>query len=319
MPVRDLKSFLPTAEELLALDLPQLGEILLIHLNSWKGEGKVWQPIGGLNRLYFVAVMEGTEQGLGLGAPRHSEPEYRAKQSEVTRRMLEAWNWLEREGLLMRNPDQTHGDWYVVTSEGQKLLSRLGRYEHWEKLGVDQVKADLEHTGGLRVVGGGPEVTQMAWEWLRMKQGQSMVPPAKRAGSRAGTSFIADIRIDELRRLSSADFDFQKLIRICEELNSSYENGNYYATAMLTRGLLDHVPPLFGHPTFAQLANNYGGGGRSFKEAMQHLDGATRKVSDGHLHMSIRKSETLPTPQQVYCAPQLDVLLSEIVRIVNSG
>ena len=107
------------------------------------------------------------------------------------------------------------------------------------------------------------------------------------------------------------------VIRLCEELNSSYDNGNLYATAMLTRGVLDHVPPVFGHTTFSQVANNYGGGGRSFKETMQHLEGAARKITDGHLHMPIRKSETLPTPQQVYCGPQLDVLLSEIVRIMR--
>jgi hypothetical protein len=120
-----------------------------------------------------------------------------------------------------------------------------------------------------------------------------------------------------LRELASSEFDFQKLVRLCEELNSSYDNGNYYATAMLTRGVLDHVPPLFGHKTFAEVANNYSGGGRSFKEAMQHLEGAARKISDGHLHMPIRKSETLPTPQQIYCGSQIDVLLAEIVRIMK--
>ena len=114
---------------------------------------------------------------------------------------------------------------------------------------------------------------------------------------------------------SFAGIPIRKLIRLCEELNSSYDNGNYYATAMLTRGLLDHVPPLFDYAGFAQVANNYGGGGRSFKETMQHLEGASRKIGDGHLHVPIRKSETLPTPQQVYCGSQLDVLLAEIVRI----
>jgi hypothetical protein len=91
----------------------------------------------------------------------------------------------------------------------------------------------------------------MAWEWVRMKEGQAMLPAAKRVGSRGESSFIADSRIDELRKLPSPDFDFQKLIRLCEELNSSYDNGNLYATAMLTRGVLDHVPPVFGHTTFA--------------------------------------------------------------------
>jgi hypothetical protein len=50
---------------------------------------------------------------------------------------------------------------------------------------------------------------------------------------------------------------------------------------------------------------------------MQHLENAARKVADAHLHMPIRKSETLPTAQQVNCGQQLDVLLSEIVRIMR--
>ena len=50
---------------------------------------------------------------------------------------------------------------------------------------------------------------------------------------------------------------------------------------------------------------------------MQHLDGAARKISDGHLHMPIRKSEALPAPQQVYCGAHLDVLLAEIVRTMK--
>ena len=126
---------------------------------------------------------------------------------------------------------------------------------------------------------------------------------------------IAESRLAELRKLVSADFDFKKLIRLCEELNTNYTEKCYLATAMLTRGLLDHVPPLFGKTTFSEVANNYGG--KSFKDTMQHLDGASRKVADSHLHMPIRKNETLPTAQQINCAQQLDVLLSEIVRITG--
>ncbi len=86
---------------------------------------------------------------------------------------------------------------------------------------------------------------------------------------------------------------------------------------MLTRGVLDHVPAVFGLRTFSEVANNYAGGGKSFKDAMHHLENASRKVADAHLHMPIRKSETLPTAQQVNCGQQLDVLLSEIVRITK--
>src|SRR5437016_12920992 len=117
---------------------------------------------------------------------------------------MEALSWLERQGFLI--PDVSSRDWHVIPAEGQKLLTKLARYEQWEKLGIDQVKADLEHTGGIRVVGGPAEVTQMAWEWVHMKQRHATMPPTKRARAN-GSSFIAESRIDELRKLSSSDFD----------------------------------------------------------------------------------------------------------------
>jgi len=137
-------------------------------------------------------------------------------------------------------------------------------------------------------------------------------------GEHAGASFIADTRLAELRKLTSTKFDFKKLVRLCEELNTAHREECYLAAAMLIRGILDHVPPLFEQSSFKEVANNYGGGGKSFKEATQHLENAARKVADAHLHMPIRKSETLPVAQQVNFASQLDVLLAEIVRITQS-
>jgi hypothetical protein len=74
-----------------------------------------------------------------------------------------------------------------------------------------------------------------------------MLPAGKRAGEITDrhSSRTAELRSSENLRLP--DFDFQKLIRLCEELNSSYDQGNMYASAMLTRAILDHVPPLFGY------------------------------------------------------------------------
>jgi hypothetical protein len=308
MAFRPFKSFFPTADELLAAELPRLGEILLVHLNSY--EGKVKQD-GRLNRGNLLAMLENRNVGLG---PLPDSPEYGARQPEVTQAVMEAWNWLEREGLLIRDPQQP-ADWFTISRQGEAVLGRFGRFEHLEKLGLDRVKHDLLN-GGFRCVGGTLEQQEQAWEWVRMKEGQATLPAGKRAGT-SGLPLIADDRLGELRKLSSPDFDFRKLIRLCEELNSSYNDGNYFATAMLTRGLLDHVPPLFGKSSFAEVANNYSGGGRSFKETMHHLENAARKVGDAHLHMPIRKSETLPAAQQVCFAPQLDVLLSEIVRILR--
>lgn len=309
MSVRDLKSFVPTAEELLALDLAKLGEILLIHLNSWKGEGKVCQQ-AGLNRLYFVQVMEGTERG--LGPARRNQAEYGAQQPAVTRRMLEAWNWLERQGYLMHDPDQALGDWFLITNEGEELLKRKILYEQLETLGIDRVKSELnKERPRIGTVGGGSNQITWAWEWLRAKENK---PPLKPVNPGEWV-LISETRLDEVRALKSPQFDFRKLVRICEELNIASREECHFSTAMLTRGLLDHVPPIFGSRTFAEVANNYPGGTRSFKDTMHQLETAARKVADAHLHTPIRKSETLPVAQQVNFASQLDVLLSEIVRI----
>ncbi len=261
MPFRPLKSFFLVADDLLRQDLPTLGEILLTHLKSYEGLNTVYQH-AGVNRSYFRAMLENRNVGLGT-LPK--EPEYGARQPEVTKRMMAAWNWLERQGLLIHNDEQV-ADWFIVSNDVEELLK----------------SAEL---------------------------------PARTPAGAGDLTIIADSRLAELRKLVSADFDFRKLIRLCEELNTNYSEKCYFATAMLTRALLDHVSPLFGKKTFSEVANNYDG--RSFKDAMQHLDSASRKVADSILHIPIRKSETLPTAQQVNCAQQLDMLLSEIVRIAR--
>ncbi|MGA8286592.1 MAG: deaminase [Candidatus Sulfotelmatobacter sp.] len=59
-------------------------------------------------------------RNVGLGSlPK--EPEYGARQPEVTTRMMEAWNWLERQGVLIHNDEQV-GDWFTISGGAEKLL-----------------------------------------------------------------------------------------------------------------------------------------------------------------------------------------------------
>src|SRR5438270_6742164 len=116
MPFRPLKSFFATAEELLRQDMPTLGGILLRHLKSYEGLNTVYQH-AGLNRTYFRAMLENRNVGLG---PLPKEPEYGPRQPEVTKRMMETWNWLEKQGLL-NHDDQQVGGWFIISSEGEEL------------------------------------------------------------------------------------------------------------------------------------------------------------------------------------------------------
>lgn len=129
----------------------------------------------------------------------------------------------------------------------------------------------------------------------------------------AGATLIGETRLAQLRTIQSPRFDFARVVRLCEELNAAYSNGCYMAVAALIRSLLDHIPPVFDQPAFAQVASNHDG--QAFKNAMQRLQSSARSIADAHLHQQIRKRETLPLAQQVNFAAELDVLLAEAVRL----
>jgi len=130
-------------------------------------------------------------------------------------------------------------------------------------------------------------------------------------------TYIDSSRLAELQALETTEYDLTKLIRLCEEINICYSNKCYLATAMLTRAILDHVPPIFECGKFLEVANNYSGAGRSFKETMLHMVNSSKKIADSYLHLQIRNKESLPNKTQVDFRSDLDVLLGEIVRVLK--
>ncbi|MCQ4629921.1 hypothetical protein GB927_007750 [Shinella sp. CPCC 100929] len=118
-------------------------------------------------------------------------------------------------------------------------------------------------------------------------------------------------RIDELRNITSPNFDLAKLIRLCEELNLAFATQSYLSMAMLTRAIVDHVPPIFGKSTFSEVANNHGGA--TLKRELKNLDTTARSIADLHLHSQIRRKEVLPTITQVDSSNSLDLLLAEVI------
>jgi hypothetical protein len=88
--------------------------------------------------------------------------------------------------------------------------------------------------------------------------------------------------------------------------------------AMLARAIVDHIAPIFSCKTFGEVANNYGGA-TSFKKSMQNLDRSLRSIPDAYLHIQVRAKESLPTAVQVNFSADLDVLLSEVVRLADAN
>lgn len=127
--------------------------------------------------------------------------------------------------------------------------------------------------------------------------------------------YVSPDRINELKALKSKSYDLLRLIKLCEEVNICYQSECYLAVTMLVRAILDHVPPIFGFNTFTEVANNHGG--RSTRRSFLNLQNSSRNISDSYLHQVVRAKEILPNSTQVNFINDLDVLLSEIVRLLK--
>jgi hypothetical protein len=134
-----------------------------------------------------------------------------------------------------------------------------------------------------------------------------------------GKTFVHGDRIEELRAAPRNKLDATRLIRICEEINTSYANDCLMAVALLARTLINHVPPVFGFGNFSEVANNYGGAGKgkSFKKVAQKLDESARNIGDMIAHEVMRSKESLPSAVQIDFSQELDVLLAEVIRLLH--
>lgn len=150
---------------------------------------------------------------------------------------------------------------------------------------------------------------------LNQLRRKSSLPPNPN-GATQKPPYVDPHRILQLRGIKSTQWDLKRLVRLLQELNIAHANEAHMATAMLVRAIADHVPPIFNAKNFSEVANNYPAP-RSFSEQVKQLDTSLRKIADMHIHQPVRKTEVLPLAPQVDFRGALDVLLSEIVRLLQ--
>jgi hypothetical protein len=80
---------------------------------------------------------------------------------------------------------------------------------------------------------------------------------------------------------------------------------------------MNHVPPIFGTSTFKELVAQ---SARSLKAVLARLEDDSRPIGDLHSHMHIRRSEHVPTKNQIepYKAA-FEILIAEIVANLKDG
>jgi len=134
--------------------------------------------------------------------------------------------------------------------------------------------------------------------------------------SHGTNEYIQPDKIEAMRSIPCSDYDLQKLIRLCEEVNFAWNSRCYFTTAILVRAIVDHVPPIFGCSKFSEVANNYAGS-FSFKKLIGEFEKTLRPLADGYMHEQIRKHEAVPDANSVHFVQPLDKLLEEIIRLLK--
>jgi hypothetical protein len=86
---------------------------------------------------------------------------------------------------------------------------------------------------------------------------------------------IAPQVIEDLSKAKLGQFEVTKLIGYCKEINSSFYHGNVVACLLLMRTVLNHVPPVFGYKTFAEVTAK---AGKSLEDNLEHLESGLRKT-----------------------------------------
>ncbi|WP_291154079.1 hypothetical protein [Ensifer sp. SSB1] len=195
-----------------------------------------------------------------------------------------------------------------------------------DELGIaNDYSRNLAHTAGIGISGmfydGGPSYASVEESGQIVRAGARAVgrKRAKAPLSQPASPkpYVDQSRISALQGLSNGPWDFVRLVELCRELNVAAANRCHLSTAMLLRAIMDHVPPVLGFGTFAEVATNYGTPKteRSFKASMQRLETSLRNIANVHLHSPIRSRVDLPTAIQVDFASDLDVLLGEVIRV----
>jgi len=104
-------------------------------------------------------------------------------------------------------------------------------------------------------------------------------------------------------------FDRTKLLRLLGELNDNHGRGNAYATHMLLRAILDHIPPLLNCADFKEVANNYTWS-RTDKAYMRRLLEFKFQADDA-LHRQISAKPDLLTLEDIPPRAWVNRLLQE--------
>jgi hypothetical protein len=148
--------------------------------------------------------------------------------------------------------------------------------------------------------------------WLGQAEEESAEPPA--APEPSGTVYVKEALIEELVELDGAGrFFTDKLVRQCRELNFNYRHEQPFSCHALLRAIIDHVPPAFGVPGFAQVASNVTGWTKTDKDYLKKLQDFRTQGNDV-LHRQIGPQRSRIDMHDVPAPAALNALLEGLLK-----
>lgn len=105
-----IQSLVPNADDLVGLEVEEVGWVLLAHLASFgndSGDGRVW----GGGRIHHYNFFNYLDQ----------RPPYETRREDVKRALLEAWAWLQQEGFLVRESSSGGGEVFFLSRRARQL------------------------------------------------------------------------------------------------------------------------------------------------------------------------------------------------------
>jgi hypothetical protein len=189
-------------------------------------------------------------------------------------------------GFLGRSRPATGGFDFTVGRD-IKHFARVGDVDEYltAKERRDQALNELSPTPPLDLPLGQQHNSPFAYGGAEQVAGSA--DAATDAG--ADSSYVPAKIVDALSLAADqqSTFNVEKLLGMIEELNAGYAAGRVYSSHMLLRGILDHIPPLYGQQSFDQVVAQ-GGWGRTDKKYLDRLANF-RAQGDDALHRMISR------------------------------
>lgn len=189
---------------------------------------------------------------------------------------------------LYRQVERRGDDWFFLLDDDAHEYAQIRTLEEYVQIAIDRVERD------------NPSPTVLV--------SNTFVP----VGANVTAFFISTRLIEELEAIKNSTLNAAKLLRLLRELNSNYAAGHPYSSLMLSRAVLDCIPPVFGHRTFLEVVNNTAGMGETDRKYMKSLV-QFRIAADDALHRLLGPKEDLIDMHYLPQAAAMEALISVVI------